>query len=181
MKRQFSLLLDDKGLWWCGGRLTNADIPYHTKHPLLLPSSHPLTSLIVLDAHKHILHNGVKETLTEVRKRFWIEKGRSLVRVNIHHCHTCRRFEGVPFSAPHLHLLCQYVELRTIQRLLVPEWINPLKYGFVFTLVLSLMQSTWISCQMQSTETFIRCLKRFAARRGLPRKFLFDNGKHSSL
>jgi len=28
-----------------------------------------------------------------------------------------------------------------------------------------------------STETFIRCLKRFAARKGMPRKFLSDNGK----
>lgn len=28
-----------------------------------------------------------------------------------------------------------------------------------------------------STETFIWCLKQFAARRGLPRKFLSDNGK----
>ena len=28
-----------------------------------------------------------------------------------------------------------------------------------------------------STETFIRCLKRFVARRGMPRKFLSDNGK----
>ncbi len=28
-----------------------------------------------------------------------------------------------------------------------------------------------------STETFIRCLKRFAARRGLPRQFISDNGK----
>ena len=29
----------------------------------------------------------------------------------------------------------------------------------------------------QSTQTFIRCLKQFAARRGLPRKFISDNGK----
>lgn len=28
-----------------------------------------------------------------------------------------------------------------------------------------------------STETFIRCLKRFAARKSIPRKFLSDNGK----
>ena len=28
----------------------------------------------------------------------------------------------------------------------------------------------------RSTETFIRCLKRFAARRGMPRKFVSDNG-----
>ena len=29
----------------------------------------------------------------------------------------------------------------------------------------------------QSTQTFIRCLKRFTARRGLPHKFISDNGK----
>jgi hypothetical protein len=29
----------------------------------------------------------------------------------------------------------------------------------------------------QSTETFLRCLKRFAARRGLPTKFISDNGE----
>ena len=28
-----------------------------------------------------------------------------------------------------------------------------------------------------STETFLRCLKRFAVRRGMPRKFVSDNGK----
>ena len=28
-----------------------------------------------------------------------------------------------------------------------------------------------------SAETFIRCLKRFAARRGLPHRFISDNGK----
>ena len=28
-----------------------------------------------------------------------------------------------------------------------------------------------------SSETFIRCLKRFAARRGIPQKFLSDNGR----
>ena len=28
-----------------------------------------------------------------------------------------------------------------------------------------------------SAPTFIRCIKRFAARRGLPRKFISDNGK----
>ena len=28
----------------------------------------------------------------------------------------------------------------------------------------------------QSTETFLRCLKRFAVSRGLPTKFILDNG-----
>lgn len=43
---------------------------------------------------------GPQETLTEVRTRFWIVKGRSLVRRIIHRCVTCCRFEGKPFPAP---------------------------------------------------------------------------------
>ena len=68
LRNQFNLFIDEQGLWHCGGRLANAEIPYPTKHPVLLPRSHPLTSLIVCDAHNRVQHNGVKETLTEVRR-----------------------------------------------------------------------------------------------------------------
>ena len=47
-KRQFDLFLDYAEVWRCGGRLSNADVPYSTKHPILLPKDHPLTVLIVL-------------------------------------------------------------------------------------------------------------------------------------
>lgn len=65
-QKQLNLFVDDKGLWRCGGRLANADIPYNTKHPVLLPRDHPFTFMIVQDAHKRVSHNGIKETLTEV-------------------------------------------------------------------------------------------------------------------
>ena len=99
-KNQFNLFLDDKGLWRCGGRLGNANLPYSTKHPILLPHNHPITPLIVRDAHKRVQHNGIKETLTEVRTKYWIVKGRSLVRSIIHRCIVCRRFEGAPYRGP---------------------------------------------------------------------------------
>ncbi len=63
-RRQFDLFLV-QGLWRCGGRLGNADIPYATNHPVLLPRNHHLTTLVVEAAHKRVGHNGVKETLTE--------------------------------------------------------------------------------------------------------------------
>ena len=69
-KRQFSPFLDEMGMWRCGGRLTNADLPYSTKHPVLLPRDHPLIALIVKDAHERVQHNGVKETLTELRTKY---------------------------------------------------------------------------------------------------------------
>ena len=40
LRHQFGLFLDDKGLWRCGGRLQNADLPFPAKHPITpLPPS----------------------------------------------------------------------------------------------------------------------------------------------
>lgn len=44
LKCQLNLFLDKDGLWRCGGRLGNADVPYSTKYPLLLSRDHTLTS-----------------------------------------------------------------------------------------------------------------------------------------
>ena len=99
-KKQFGLFVDEANVWRCGGRLTNANLPYATTHPVLLSRKHPLTSLIVKNAHERVQHNGVKETLTEIRAKYWIVKGRSLVKSIIHQCLPCRRFEGKPFRSP---------------------------------------------------------------------------------
>ena len=102
-KKQFQLVLNDNGIWRCRGRMANADIPYSTKYPIFLHKDHYLTRLFVLNAHQRVLHNGVKETLTELRSQFRILKGRSTVKQILHHCTTCRRFEGKSYYAPHLH------------------------------------------------------------------------------
>ena len=75
LKGQFGLFLDENGVWRIGGRLSKAELPYSVKHPILLPRQHHLTTLVVRRAHSRVLHNGVKETLTEVRSKFWIIKG----------------------------------------------------------------------------------------------------------
>ena len=90
-QKQFGLFMNEKGLWRCGGRLTNADLPYATKHPILLPQNHPLIAMIARDAHQRVLHIGIKETPTEVRTKYWIIRSRSLLRSIIHHCVLCRR------------------------------------------------------------------------------------------
>ena len=99
-KRQFGLFKDNHQLWRCGGRLQNASISFFSKHPILLNKQHVLTTLIVQSAHRRVQRNGVKETLSEVRAKYWIIVGRSLVKAVIHKCVVCRRFEGRPFNPP---------------------------------------------------------------------------------
>ena len=87
-------------MWYCKGRLDNADIPQTVKHPALLNKEHYLTTLIMQDAHNRVIHNGVKETLTQLRLKYWLIRGRQFVRKILHKCVTCQRSEGLPYKSP---------------------------------------------------------------------------------
>ena len=72
--KQFDLFQDNNGIWRCRGRIQNAAIPYSTKHPILLPKDHHRTTLFARKAHERVLHNGVKETLMELRSKLWMSR-----------------------------------------------------------------------------------------------------------
>ena len=74
---QFNLDLDKEGFICCRGRINSADIPEGTKSPLLLPTRHRFTALLV---HHQIFHNGIRETLNAVREKYWIVRGREIVK-----------------------------------------------------------------------------------------------------
>ena len=61
------------------GQNRERNVSFSVKHPAILPRQHHFTQLVIIDAHERVFHNGIKETLTEVRSRFWIVKGRQLV------------------------------------------------------------------------------------------------------
>ena len=114
MRCQFDLFPDQKGIWRCGGRLQNANLPFTANHLILLPRKHPFTALVTCDAHLHVGHNGVKETLTKTRQKYWIVRGQSLIRAIIHRCTTCKKHEGAPLMVHH-HRLCWHSGLRKTQ------------------------------------------------------------------
>ena len=188
-QKQFNLFIDDKNIWRCGGRLTNVEAPFAVKYPVLLSRNHPLTTLVVREAHERVHHDGVKETLTETRRKFWIPKGRSLVRYLIHHCVLCRRFEGAPFKGPPPPPLPVFrvkedpafsysgVDFAGPLTIRADKATNSKKVWIcLFTCLLTRAVHLDVVTDM-STHSFLRCLKRFASRRGLPRKFVSDNGK----
>ena len=129
-------------LWSSAG---NANIPYATKYPVLLPRKHPVTMLIIQEAHHHVQHNAIRGTLTEVWRRVWIVKARSLVRSLIHCCVICRRFEGGPSTIGGLDW-----------------WIGPVDWTgnrFVHWLQLSCACAKLLqSGSMRSTRLFVWCI-----------------------
>ena len=188
-KKQLSLFIDREGVWRCGGRLSNADVPYMTKHPIFLSRDHHLTELLVLKAHERVLHNGVKETLAEFRARYWMVKGRSLVKKLLQKCSICKRFEGRPYAAPMPPPLPEF-------RVRIEPPFTSTGIDFAGPLYVKIDGPTksakvWIClytcCTVRAvhldlvpdltTSSFLRSLKRFSARRGLPRRIISDNGK----
>lgn len=75
-RREFNLFTDRVGILRCRGRLLHADLPYSAKHPILLDANHGFTMLAIRKSHESVMHNGVKETLTELRSKFWLARGR---------------------------------------------------------------------------------------------------------
>ena len=77
----------------------STDLPHVNKFPVLIPPSH-LTTLIIRDCHESVMHNGVKETLLEFRTRFWLVRGRQIVKKEIAKCDIFGRHEELtlPFT-----------------------------------------------------------------------------------
>ena len=56
--------------------------------------------LIVLQCHEDIMHNGIGETLTQLRSRYWVMKGRQVVKKILTKCTVCRKQEGKGYGIP---------------------------------------------------------------------------------
>eukprot|EP00794_Sanderia_malayensis_P017910 gene17910-biopygen12898 len=80
---------NEDGLLVCKGRLGNADFEYRRKHPILLPKQNAFTDLVIYDCHARVHHNKLGSTLTELRRRFWVPRGRQQVKRVVGKCQTC--------------------------------------------------------------------------------------------
>ena len=145
-----------------------------------------LTSLVVRHAHVRVQHNGVKETLAEVRMKFWIIGGRSLVKQIIQ----CRRFEGLPYRAPPAPPLPSFrVNESPPFTHTAVDYAGPMYVRghhkeaegnkvWICLFTCCVTRATHLELVSDlSTPTFIRCLKKFTARRGLPKRLVSDNAK----
>eukprot|EP00731_Ephydatia_muelleri_P004127 Em0002g303a len=183
-KQQFNLVLDENRIWRCKGRLANADITDSAKYPILLDSSHHLTYLIVRRCHERAFHNGMKETQTELRGRFWIVKGRQAVRRILRRCVLCKRFEGKSYDEPPPPPLPVFREQEappfavTGVDYACPLYQKDSNKAWICLFTCCVIRAVHLEVVPGMTaETFMRCIKRFIARRGIPHKIISDNGK----
>ena len=175
-------------LWCVGGRLSKANLPDHVKHQWLMPADHHITRLIILNYHELKAHAGVTTTLAETRLKFWIIKGRTVVKNLLHKCITCKKLRSqpqtpimgdlpksrvTPGEPPFMRVGIDYFSPFYVKR-----GRSELKrYGCLFTCLATRDVHIEISYSLD-TNSFINALQRFIARRGQPAEIRSDNGSN---
>ncbi|XP_055645124.1 uncharacterized protein LOC129780980 [Toxorhynchites rutilus septentrionalis] len=171
------------------GRLRHAAISEDSKHPIILPARHPLTTSIVTYYHLKNLHAGPQLLVACVREKFWPLRIRNLARSVVHSCVNCFRCrprtldqimgdlpsERVTPTLPFLNTgvdLCGPFQYRKASR------APPIKcYVAIFVCLVTKAVHVELVYDL-STQAFIAALHRFVARRGKPNLIECDNAKN---
>ena len=89
----------------------------HEEFNNLLFKEHRFTELVVIYSNELVLHNGLREPLTQLRSKCWVVKARNFSKEILRNCIICRKHEGQSYKYPPESLLpCKRV---TCERALV--------------------------------------------------------------
>ncbi|MEE4247410.1 MAG: DUF1759 domain-containing protein [Kangiellaceae bacterium] len=187
ISKQLNLFLDSKGLLRSRGRLRESRVSFATDCPLLIPSKSHLECLLIEDAHRRIFHGGVASTLCKLREKFWLVKGRQRVKAQIGRCVTCKRVQGQTFAVDEGPPLPEMrVNPSRAFEYCGVDYCGPVKFsvadassqkGYIVLFTCAATRAIHIEFVTDMTSaTFLRALRRFCARRGIP-AIVSDNAK----
>ncbi|XP_071483331.1 uncharacterized protein [Diadema antillarum] len=165
MSKLNPILVD--GIIRVGGRLENAPLDDETKHPIILPSDHHVTKLLIVHHHHLVGHSGAGMTWTALREKYWVLKGGATVRKVIGKCFSCKRRNAK--------------KMEQFMADLPSSRVTPDKPPFSYVGIDyfgPIMRSSKHFGYTLDTDSFINTLRRFISRRGKPSKIISDNGSN---
>lgn len=181
--RELSLFIDSDGLLRVKGRLQHSLKPYGERHPIVLPKAQ-LSSLLAIQSHLRVLHGGVRDTLVQLKERYWVIGGRQLVKQTIRKCLTCQRFNTRPAQQVTAPLPPDRVTRAPPFAITGVDFAGPLfvkslgpdkkSYIALFTCAVTRGVHLEMVSDM-STKTFLLAFRRFISRRGIPQVIYSDN------
>ena len=196
-------IIGEDGLLRVGGRLSLSEFDYGTKHPVIVPVSQFLTGLVMY-VHEKYKHMGPEWTLYNLRRNFWITKGRRTVKSILGKCVICQRHNKPPMQQKMAPLpsfrtnikekrpfifvgvdYCGPIEVKPVYKQFVKvkkneyEEVDNLHKSWVCLFTCAVTRAVHLELVSDSsTETFLLAFRRFVARRGKPQLIVSDNGKN---
>lgn len=192
---QFGLFLSEDRLIRCKGRITNASLPDSSKTPILLPAKHAFVNLLVKQTHNLVKHSGINATLTALRERFWVLRGRETVKKIIRRCVVCRRFDATPCKPsrfadlpstrvsddpPFTHIGLDFAGPLYVKETRTNSEAGDSDPNKVYVCLFTCASTRAVHMELTRTlnvQDFLLAFRRFASRRGLPATIQSDNAK----
>ncbi|XP_055633676.1 uncharacterized protein LOC129774014 [Toxorhynchites rutilus septentrionalis] len=187
--RWFSPFMSDEGVIRIGGRLSNAQQSFDSKHQILLPANHPFSFLLVKQFHERNLHAHPQLLLTLLRNRYWIIGARSLARRVVHTCVACFRVQPKKLEQFMGDLPRTRVTSRPFAVTGVDYWepllLRPVnrrsaaRKAYVGVFVCFCTKAVHIELVVDlTTAKFMQAFRRFTSRRGFCSEIYSDNGRN---
>ncbi|XP_055918591.1 uncharacterized protein LOC129950692 [Eupeodes corollae] len=181
--------IDEDGVLHVGGRLSNAELPFNQKYPVILHTKHRLTDLIVLDCHMRNLHAGIRQMTYLLSLEHFIVDVHHAVKRCIYKCPDCMRQRAIPFKQQMGDLPRQRLEpglafnntgVDYAGPFIVSSWKGRGAKRFKTYIALFICLATKAlhleAVTDLTSEAFIAALRRFVARRGRCDTIFSDNG-----
>ncbi|XP_058840825.1 uncharacterized protein LOC131696295 [Topomyia yanbarensis] len=179
--------LDENGIIRVDGRIGEApNLKNEVKFPVILPNKHPFTVLLVDSYHRRYRHCNPETIVNKIRQRYYIPTLRIAVRRAAKACQWCRIYKAspkVPRMAPlPLARMASFVRPFTYVGI---DFFGPLavkvgrsnakRWVAVFTCLTVRAVHVEVTHNL-TTESCIKCIRRFICRRGSPAEIYSDNG-----
>ena len=180
---------DNQGVIRSRSRLPDTEkFEFDQRHLVLLPSSNYFTKLLILYTHDKVCHAGVESTLTELRLKYWIIKGRQTVQKVVSPCVTCKKVQGKVLRPPPTPALPEYRVCAEFPFQVTGfDFAGPLFVKDIyskssdvnkcFILIFTCATSQFTYLELSPDMTSVNCFKRFISHCGTPTKVVSDNFK----
>nr|XP_044248764.1 uncharacterized protein LOC123002519 [Drosophila takahashii] len=156
------------------------------KDRVVLPSSSPITQLIIAELHAKLLHANHETLINELRQSFWIPKLRPTVARLRRSCQICKNRQAAPrpprmadLPYPRLaafHRPFSYTGVDYFGPLLVTvRRSSEKRYGVLFTCLSTRAIHLEVAYSL-TADSCILAVRNFIARRGRPVELWSDNG-----
>ena len=168
----------------CKGRLQFSGLSFEVQNPALLTRGHHYTNLVVKEPHELVLHGLVSMTLAEVRQRYWIPKGRQLVKKVLKECKQCAKRSSkllkgtVTAPLPELRVKPARPFEVTGCDFAGPIHLKGNEKAYIALFTCAVTRAVHLKLTKDITATEFRVvLQRFVSRRGAPSTVISDNAK----
>lgn len=186
--------LDNDNVLRITGRVKFSELPFGTKHQIIIPPESRLANLLVYEAHYTTVHGGPQIIIGFIRKSFWINRIRQVAKSIVHKCIVCIRHMqkppeqlmgqlpveritvGEPFATTGCDFAGPFIIKRTVGR---PsrKSVQVEEKAWIVVFICLISRAVHIEVIFGLTvHDFLAAFERFVYRKGRCFKLFSDNG-----